>query len=109
MQYSIAELRQAATLRVVRILRQAQDFWVKHQWLQSSVSHLLLQHRDIASKMLFLPVAFKIIKSGQLAALIDRVALGEMGSRPRMGTHHEEVGTQNDAGPSRQLAIQPAP
>src|SRR5580658_8130916 len=100
MQYSITELRQAATLGVVRILRQAQEFRVKRQWLQSSVSDLLLQHRDIASKMLFLPVAFKIIKGSQPGALIDRVALDEMGSRPRMGTHHEEVGTQNDAGPS---------
>ena len=59
--------------------------------------------------MLFFPVAFKIIKGGEPGALIDGVTLDEMGSRLRMGTHHEEVGTENDAGPSRQLAVQPAP
>ena len=109
MQYSITELRKAATLRVVLILPQAQDFWIKHQWLQSSVSDLFFQHRDIASKMLFFPVAFKIIKGGEPGALIDGVTLDEMWCRPRVGTHHEEVGTEDDAGPSRQLAVQPAP
>jgi hypothetical protein len=59
--------------------------------------------------MLFFAVAFKIVKGGEPGALIDGVTLDEMGGRPRMGTHHEEVGTKNDAGPSRQLAVQPAP
>jgi hypothetical protein len=104
-QYSITELRKAATLRVVLILPQAQNFWIKHQWLQSSVSDLFVQYPDIVSKVLFFPVCFNIIKGGEPGALIDGVTLNEMRGRPRMGTHHEEVGTEDDAGPSRQLAV----
>ena len=61
--YSITELGKAAALRVGRILRQAQEFRVKYQWLQSSIGDLLVQHRDIASKSLFFPVAFKVIEA----------------------------------------------
>ena len=65
-----------------------EELWVKHQRLQSSGSDLLLQHRDLASKMLFFPVAFKIVKSGEPGALVDVVALDKIAeSSSRMGTY----------------------
>ena len=108
-QYSITELTETGALRVARILGQSYVFRIKHQGLQSSTGDLVLQYLDLASELLLFPIGFRILKAGDLGAVIDGIALDKMGSRLCMRAHHEKIGAKDDASPSRQFAVQPAP